>query len=119
MKINEIENLLGLRQVEDFNDKPNFEGVLISGEFNLTLFDYNTGMLYVNIGNRNPNAKMIMTISTIDDGVWQAFYSGDVNSFDFKLFATKFTESYGNVLPTENQLNAFLETFNAYGLYTG
>lgn len=120
MNIWEIHKELGFKKVESnlYKDNYFYSGVFSSGEMRNVICDYNCGLLVLKIGNHistyNNNLKLI--ISTIDDGVWQAYGNKDV---DLDFFVNNFHNTFGTILPNENDLNKFLEYYGIYGQYIG
>lgn len=118
-KINEICDLLGL-QIKSNNERICAEGVLSTGEFGKTLFDYGRGLLEVTIYYSNYlNPDLVISISTIDDGVWQAYAMEPLSKKQVDIIFKELKEQYPYKLPSEEELNSFLKTYGVYGTYTG
>lgn len=87
----------------------NFEGVK----------DYGAGVLDVKISLDYPETNFTgLTISTIDDGAWQAEIT-NLKKFDLVEFVEIFDKKFGYSLPTEEALNDFLRCFGMFGMFTG
>ena len=118
---------MGLKQIRK-NFPPKWEGVYGTGDFD-NLFDYNAGLLKVFVSVSPESTKLdkwvvMFGISTIDDGVWQAFNIAMSKDDAFKK-ATDVAEGFikfqdrSKVLPTEKELNDFLMSYGLWGEYTG
>lgn len=117
----EIRDLLGLR-----HSGRGYEGTFTTGAFD-QLFDYDAGLLFVSMRRipASPYSFMI-SISTVDDGVWQA---EDLKQDYTEEEADQRTEEIVNAflkfmdgstkLPSEKDLNQFLQKFGIWGRYTG
>lgn len=129
MDIYEIEKLLGLVKKENATITK-YEGTFTSGEFGEVLFDYNRGLLEVQISstvesyNKETNEFRLLplvAISTIDDGVWQAFTVESMSQADANQLVediyTKWEWKYQ--LPSEKEMNEFLRQFKMWGENTG
>lgn len=93
-----------------------YTAVFLTGDFD-ALFDYGRGILQVEI-YVSTNHSGIIAISTIDDGVWQAY--GPPITEDVAQQIIEIFKSFGGFkLPTEAKLNAALQTIHMYGTYTG
>lgn len=108
----EISKSLGLKEISEFH----YEGTLATGKFD-QLFDYDTGLLFVSIQSNEGLNICPMSISTIDDGVWTV--EGNLKKEKVKILANEFIEEFGQILPTEEELNKFLQKYGLYGTYTG
>ncbi len=117
----EIRELLGLKQSER-----GYQGTFSTGAFD-QLFDYDAGILFVAM--RRVPAKpysFMMSISTVDDGVWQAEdskqdYTEEEADQRTEEITKAFLEFQGGStkLPSEKDLNQFLQRFGIWGTYTG
>ena len=119
LSIWDISDLLGLRKVatKDIISNNAYEGVFATGDFNC-IFDYNVGLLQVNIKVPNNVNNIAITITTIDDGVWQGF-AEDFSKVDIDKLAFDITSNFGTKLPTEEEFNKLLSKYNIFGMYTG
>lgn len=115
MDIHEISKELGFRKYESsgLKDGYGYKGVFGSGDFTC-LGDYNTGLLAVDV--KNGEQYPVVTITTIDNGVWQG--TGN-RVIDVDEFVIDFDKNFGLKLPTENILNEFLMKYNIFGFYNG
>ena len=113
-----IDAHMGLHKIEQ-EGYYGYHGVVCSGDFSSEgLPDYGRGILELHI--RISDCEIChqgVAISTIDDGVWQS--SGDVDKAKIDAIAKKFTEEYGQVLPSEKEFNEFLRPFGLWGVNTG
>lgn len=120
-----IINLLGLKE-----ENGRYNGTYATGMFD-ECYDYNYGLLYVSISffpiKKNIYGVMF-TISTADDGSWQA---EDIKN-DYTLdqaknrvkeiaehFINKMEEDYKFKLPTARMLNTWLMEKSMWGTFTG
>lgn len=129
MHIYEFEKLLGFVK----NDHPkitSYDGTFTSGEFVNALWDYNSGILYVSITsivdtyNKETKELRLMplvAISTIDDGVWQAFTVESMSHVDAnQLIEDIYAQwKWKYQLPSEQEMNEFLSQFKMWGENTG
>lgn len=113
MTIHEIDKELGLKLI----DNNYYQGVVLKGSFD-GLFDYNRGIYTLRIHKWKEGHQIILSLSTIDDGVWSA-EADDFKEENVKKLAEDFIETYGYILPTENEFNQFLRKYGLYGMYTG
>jgi hypothetical protein len=115
MTIYEIDKELGLKQVgENY-----WQGVMIKGSFD-GLYDYDRGIYTLAVRCFQPIGKnqVIVSLSTIDDGVWTA----DSDCFkkeNIDKLARDIINAFGQVLPTEEVFNNFLQYYKLYGVNTG
>lgn len=113
MNIHRIIEEMGLKKYKiPGTEKHCYKGVLISSKFK-GVYDYGIGLLEVKFEapeklENNP----AITITTIDDGVWQGYANKPV---DIDEICKSFEQSFGKVLPTEQELNKFLQEFGIYG----
>lgn len=118
----EVENMLGLKKIESpyYVGGFYYEGVMVTGEFK-GICDYNRGIVNVKIGeHKYPGVnKTKISITTIDDGVWQGFSDKTFTSDEIKNIVKEFMNKWRFVLPSESKLNEFLNKFNIHGLNTG
>jgi hypothetical protein len=108
-----------------------FSGAYGTGDFDSTLFDYDAGILWVNFSifplHKHQNKWGVhMSISTVDDGVWQAeevdaSYPLKDASYRLKDVVDAFLNHMerSTKLPSEEELNKFLMTQAMWGEYTG
>jgi hypothetical protein len=129
LRIYEIIKLLGLVKKKQPHIV-SYEGVFTSGEFVNVLFDYDVGLLHVTVSSivdtydeKIKEFRFIpqVSISTVDDGVWQAFAveamsQEDANKLVEDIYA-KWDWKYH--LPSEQEMNEFLSQFKMWGEYTG
>lgn len=117
MDIWQIRNELGLKKYNDPNTKDGYgyKGVVSTGDFTC-IGDYGVGLLCVSIKNPTELKYPIITITTIDDGVWQGYGNKII---DVNELVEKFDKNFGVKLPSENELNDFLSTYGIFGQYTG
>lgn len=108
-----INNQMGIKQLSQFK----WGGVVATGKFE-GINDYNTGILYISI-YKNFNSAMHSGVSiiTIDDGVWQT--SGEITNENVEIIAQSFISKFGQVLPSEQELNEFLMPYGLWGVNTG
>lgn len=119
----EIQELLGLKECEQ-----GYAGTYTTGFFD-GLHDYDAGLLHILISWFPTGKDMFgvsFTISTIDDGTWQAW---DVKSDYTEVeaiarveeIAIEFLSRMGRCgrLPTEAILNEWLMPLKLWGTYTG
>jgi hypothetical protein len=119
--VDQIRNLMGLRRINERR----YSGVFATGNFNL--FDYDVGLLQLSISviaESKDTFCVLLSISTIDDGVWQALeVSPNTKKHcieKMEKVATALIESeYKTKLPSEAEFNKFLAPFGMWGEYTG
>lgn len=88
-----------------------YEAIFKTGQFE-GVYDYRAGILLVSI---YPSG---VSISTVDDGVWQAFAAqGNTQIYCDKLL--ELFNTFDGVLPIESDLNELLEPIGLYGCFTG
>ena len=129
MDIYEIAKLLGLVKKEH-PQIARYEGVFTTGDFGDVLFDYGRGLLDVTVSSivdtYNKETKEmrllpLVAISTIDDGVWQAFTGESMSQKDANQLVddiySKWEWKYQ--LPSEQEMNEFLRQFKMWGENTG
>jgi hypothetical protein len=103
-----------------------YTGVFTTGNFE-AIFDYDAGLLKVGISitpcmeRGSKNWHPIVSISTIDDGVWQAIH---VLNFTMQECIDQIEKIHKEwlwkyKLPTEKELNFFLMRYGLFGEYTG
>lgn len=105
---------------QDVNDYC-ISAIWLTGQF--SLFDYGAGLLNVSFYAKRENLyyQGVISISTIDDGVWQAYHE-DVNFFTkekCREIADDMYETFKGILPTEEKLNEFLSKYKVFGVHTG
>jgi len=116
----EIEKLMGLRKIKSIHHTGGcyYEGTVSTGNFN-ALDDYGKGLLSLKIGQHNTHPNCKISISTIDDGVWQGFSNQLLEPNTIETITKEFTKTYGIKLPSEKEFNTFLNNYGIHGLYTG
>lgn len=129
MSIYEITNLLGLKHLSDYK----WEGTYSTGKFD-AIHDYDVGLLsvFMSIGvNEEDHTRfsIMFGIYNTDDGGWQAYnpqisYATRLEASEeldkmALTFISYMEKHHGLVLPTEKELNTFLQQFNLWGEYTG
>lgn len=98
-----------------------YRAFFLTGEFKGTS-DYGRGFLQVSIhigtSEKNPGC---ISISNIDDGVWQAFAIGGVLITEeiAKNVIEQVFNPLNGILPTEEDLNEQLMEFGLWGEFTG
>ena len=117
MDIWQIRNELGLKKYNEPNTKDGYgyKGVVSTGDFTC-IGDYGVGLLCVNIKNPTELKYPIITITTVDDGVWQGYGN---KTIDVDELVENFDKNFGVKLPSENELNDFLSAYGIFGQYTG
>lgn len=116
MNIHEIRKELGLKKLPEPNYGVMYEGVLVAAEFD-GLYCYGAGILTVSVYRLNPLIPTpLITITTVDDGVWAAHADKEV---DVEDLVKNFTAKFGILLPSERVLNEFLRKYGAYGTNEG
>lgn len=120
MTIYELHDVLKEHQCFKKQNDFCYSAIFRTGKFNL--YDYNAGILKVSIYLKHPQSSYngLLSISTIDDGVWQA----DLNKEDIldeqkAQSIIDIFESYEGVLPTEEEINFDLTKIGMFGIYTG
>lgn len=113
MTIYEIDKELGLKLI----DNKYYQGVVLKGSFD-ALYDYNRGIYTLRIHKWKEGKQVILSLSTIDDGVWSA-ESDNFKEENIKKLGEDFIETYGRTLPTEEEFNVFLRKYGLYGMYSG
>lgn len=118
--IYDIEKLMGLKKVETpyYTGGFFYEGTLATGDFK-GVFDYDRGLLSVRIGQHIKFPLTKISISTIDDGVWQGSSNNVFIGDEIDSLAKNFIEEFGIRLPSEEELNNFLREYGIYGVNTG
>lgn len=114
--IHDIVDMLGLQASED---PYKYEGVFIAGDFD-GLFDYDAGLLQVSISisQEVEGCRVFFTITTIDDGMWQAI-SKSMSRKEADTLADKIYNEYpwDTKLPHKDEMISFLASFQMYGKY--
>ena len=123
-RIWKIQEMLGLEKVSNIR----YTGVYSTGDFEGT-YDYGAGLLTVSITGyptKNQDVwSLLFTISTIDDGCWQAYDITPTDNRDgvekrIEELAKAFMEfNPKTALPSEKELNDFLMKFDLRGEFTG
>lgn len=121
MTIYEIYDLLKDHAKFTFENDYCLSAIWKTGDFNL--YDYQAGILKISFYIKHPDSPYpgVLTISTVDDGCWQA----ESNNKEFftrekcKEVAQALFEEYYGILPTEEQLNQTLQKHGLYGTFTG
>ena len=141
MDINEILNFLGTHMGWKIHSSGmRYEAVYFTGEFK-GVYDYGAGLLRVGIVSildydhylKNKDNKKhkkeddrymaMVTVSTIDDGVWQAegretFTLEDSKKELDRIYET-LSEKLEKFLPSEKEFNEILTHLGYYGVCTG
>lgn len=120
ISVNDVANLMGFRKVESIHHVGGYyySGVFATGDFK-AIDDYNTGVVQVRIMQAVVKGFAQVVISTIDDGVWQAYSNPTLKSQDIDNIVKDIRDEYGLVLPTEKEFNSLLSKYGLYGTYTG
>jgi hypothetical protein len=115
LNIWQITKELGLKKYNDsqLKDGYGYKGVISTGNFTC-INDYGIGLLCIDIKNPSKLTYPIITITTIDEGVWQGY--GDKN-IDIDQLVKDFNNTFGVKLPSENEFNNFLNNYNIFGQY--
>jgi hypothetical protein len=124
----EIIKLLGFKD-SSWNGRCSFAGVFALGDFE-ELYDYHAGLVTARISTGwhsdfADKASYIpcFSISTVDDGVWQAFTSTTMSVKDSNKVVMQVINNWPiewtTKLPTEKLLNDYLMQFGMLGKYTG
>lgn len=117
MTIHEIRKELGLKFLNHINIIA--EGVYSTDEFDGN-YDYGVGLLLVKFRHSDTlNPTLVMTITTIDDGVWQAYSNKQFDKNDVTNIANMFSKEFETKLPSEKELNLFFKPYGVFGTYTG
>lgn len=125
-----IWNLLdqfGLQRVNIQSERTQYRGFFVAGEFTNALFDYDAGIFQMQIVSYPLFVERMyepfMTISTVDDGAWQAdtqnMMSLDKSNQIVEQIADKWPIKWASKLPSEDELNKFLSNFGMFGKFTG
>jgi hypothetical protein len=120
----DIEEQLGLKKIDGA-----WAGTYTTGDFD-ALHDYERGLLYVKISPTmvaHPGVYSIMfSISTIDDGVWQAYDPvADLTKEEAEKRVDEVAKAFlehmqrSLKLPSEEELNKWLIPMKLWGEYTG
>ena len=129
MDICELSNLLELVK-QEHSQIARYDGVFATGDFGDVLFDYGRGFLDVTVSSivdtynketKEMRLQPLVAISTIDDGVWQAFTVESMSQKDANQLVddiySKWEWKYQ--LPSEQEMNEFLSQFKMWGENTG
>lgn len=124
MKFINILNQLGFEKVP--HEKITmYVGVFSSGGMDKVLYDYNAGLLTVRLStslmNDNGDFNPFVSISTLDDGAWQAFCPHNMTLEESNRIVEEIRNNWEwkTKLPTEYELNEYLMKFGLMGEYTG
>lgn len=121
--INNLHNELGFEPINEVvkKGKPltthgghRYEGIFCTGRFE-GVHDYNKGFLKVKVSNPIDRSQPTLTITSVDDGVWNAYMKSS-NPIDLAQFVKDFKDTFGVILPPARELNAFLAKYNMYGI---
>lgn len=100
-------------------------GVFSTGDFD-ALYDYDAGLLQVSftVVKQSQGEKgfcPLIAISTIDDGVWQAFAPNCMGLDECNQLIEKIANAWPwkTKLPSEKEINDFIMHFGMWGKYTG
>lgn len=93
-----------------------FQAIFRTGEFKDALYDYNAGILLITVYS---NSELGMSISTIDDGVWQATCKKPLSVYKARELCEDIESTFDGCLDTEKELNDLLNNYGLHGLYTG
>ena len=102
------------------NDSQNnvIRAVWRTGQFEL--FDYRAGILEISLYPKlTKGYNGVLSISTIDDGVWTAECNQELTLEKCWEIANALQQEYAGVLPKELELNCFLQKYGMYGTFTG
>jgi len=93
-----------------------WSAVFLTGQFN-GVYDYGAGIVEVSIHLQYNDYEGVVSISTVDDGMWQAFSQAPID----EELAKKIIEVFNQytALPTEEELNNALAPLGLYGMCTG
>ena len=116
----EIEKMMGLKKVKSpyHTGGCYYEGTMSTGDFR-GVDDYNRGLLSLRISQHPAYPECKVSISTIDDGVWQGYGKELLSAETLEQLAQEITETYGIRLPSEEEFNQLLNRYGIHGLYTG
>lgn len=116
----EIEKMMGLKKVESPHHTGGFfyEGTMSTGDFN-GVDDYNRGLLSLKIFQHPLYPTCKVSISTIDDGMWQGYSDEIFTGEQIEALALDIIKEYGIRLPSEEEFNKFLNQYKIHGIYTG
>ena len=93
-----------------------WSAVFPTGKFE-GVYDYGAGVVEVSVHLKHNDHKGVVSISTVDDGIWQAFSQTPIDEELAEKIITVFNQ-YG-VLPSEEELNNALAPLGLYGMCTG
>jgi len=111
----EVKNILGLKCFSNLKPK-RIKGIFSTGDFD-KLWDYDSGILEVcispTLSDDTSGYVPIVSISTIDDGVWIIRGSVSLSLEDCEIIVEKISAEWewGTRLPKEKELIDFLEPF--------
>ena len=116
----EIEKLMGLKKFDSPYHTGGFiyQGTMSTGDF-CGVGDYNRGLLFLKVSQHPSYPQCKISISTIDDGVWQGFSDKEFTKEELEKLAQDIIDTYGIKLPSEEEFNDFLHKYKIHGLYTG
>lgn len=121
-RLDEIESKLGFRK-RIHNNQIFYEGVFVSGDFSQTLYDYGSGFLFATvswtIGKENRMYVPFVAITTVDDETWRAFGNVDMPLELVKQETENIVRGWiwNIILPTEKELNEYLDKYGMKGKY--
>lgn len=96
-----------------------YSAIFLTGKFD-GLFDYDAGILQVSIYPSFAGDNGCLSISTIDDGVWQAIPTGGIVIDEDKIQSIiGIFNGFRGILPTEADINYELMYIGLWGEYTG
>ena len=111
---------MGIKKIDSPNHTGGFiyQGTVSTGDFD-GLYDYNRGLLYLRISQHLSYPQCKISISTIDDGVWQGFSDKIFTGEELETLSQDFIYNYGIKLPSEEEFNKFLNKYKIHGINTG
>ena len=116
----EIENLMGLKKFDSSHHTGGFiyQGTMSTGDFR-GVCDYGTGLLFLRVCQHPSYPQCKISISTIDDGVWQGFSDKEFTGEELEKLAQDIIHTYRKRLPSEEEFNNFLNKYKIHGVNTG
>lgn len=100
------------------NDSQNnvIRAIWRTGKFEL--YDYRAGILQISFYPKmTEKYNGLMSISTIDDGGWVAICNQELTVKKCWEIAKALQTEYNGILPTEKELNDFLQKYGMYGTF--
>jgi hypothetical protein len=114
--IEDISSRLGLRKVQDkyAQDGVSYQGVMATGCF--PIHDYGQGLVFLKV--RNPikwdSHNVVVSVQTIDDGLWQGLASEPV---DVEKLVEAINKQYPKRLPSLALWCELMEEYGVYGVW--